>query len=273
MRRMVRYEAGGRGTSSVQAALGAGFAVVFTLWLLWGSQLIRSLHDIEYQVQRVQDSFATGEQTLLDIRTDVLLGSIYLRDALIDAASPRHYRDELERLRLESEERVSSALPRANSPEEREHWIRLQAELAEFWASREHRIRTRLARDARHRHACSAPASCRAARRFSRFSTSSAELQVDANRASAERSRRAVSQVRHPRAVDGRRHAGRGVSRRRLSQSRHVNRLQRQIERQRASEQRNRQDLERLSARLVDAQEAGASQVSPASCTTRWARR
>ena len=37
--------------------------------------------------------------------------------------------------------------------------------------------------------------------------------------------------------------------------SRHVNRLQRQIERQRRSEQHNREDLERLSARLVDVQE------------------
>jgi signal transduction histidine kinase len=37
--------------------------------------------------------------------------------------------------------------------------------------------------------------------------------------------------------------------------SRHVNRLQREIERQRRIEQHNRQDLERLSARLVDVQE------------------
>ena len=37
--------------------------------------------------------------------------------------------------------------------------------------------------------------------------------------------------------------------------SRHVNGLQRQVERQRLSERRNRQDLERLSARLVDVQE------------------
>ncbi len=35
----------------------------------------------------------------------------------------------------------------------------------------------------------------------------------------------------------------------------HVNRLQRQIERQRSAEQQNRQDLERLSASLVEAQE------------------
>ena len=37
--------------------------------------------------------------------------------------------------------------------------------------------------------------------------------------------------------------------------SRHVNRLQRQVERQRRAEQHNREDLERLSARLVGAQE------------------
>jgi signal transduction histidine kinase len=37
--------------------------------------------------------------------------------------------------------------------------------------------------------------------------------------------------------------------------SRHVNRLQHQIERQHGIEQRNREDLERLSARLVDVQE------------------
>src|SRR5207342_903071 len=37
--------------------------------------------------------------------------------------------------------------------------------------------------------------------------------------------------------------------------SRHVNRLQKQIERQRRIEQQTREDLERLSARLVDVQE------------------
>jgi hypothetical protein len=39
--------------------------------------------------------------------------------------------------------------------------------------------------------------------------------------------------------------------------SRHVNRLQSEIERQRRNEQHNREDLERLSARLVDVESAG----------------
>ena len=42
------------GTSSVPAALGAAFAVVFVLWLFWGYQLVQSLRDIEHDVDTVQ---------------------------------------------------------------------------------------------------------------------------------------------------------------------------------------------------------------------------
>ena len=50
-----------------------------------------------------------GEQTLSKVRTNVLLGSIYLRDALIDSASPRreYYRAELTRLRTEVEQSLT----------------------------------------------------------------------------------------------------------------------------------------------------------------------
>jgi len=66
---------------SVRAALVAGFAIVFAMWLLWGYQLVRSLHTIEQNVTSAHESYVRGEQTLSKIRTNVLLGSIYLRDA------------------------------------------------------------------------------------------------------------------------------------------------------------------------------------------------
>ena len=92
-------ESGLRSASSVRAALLAGFAVVFGLWLLWGYQLVRSLRQIEQNVASVHESYARGEQTLSKIRTNVLLGSIFLRDALIDGATARRqtYRAELTR--------------------------------------------------------------------------------------------------------------------------------------------------------------------------------
>ena len=117
----------------------AGFAVVFGLWLLWGYQLVRSLADIEARVGTAQEAYARGEQLLLRIRTNVLLGSIYLRDALIDGASPRraYYREELERLREEGERLLRTYVPQVASADERAQWTRLQSELDEYWASRE----------------------------------------------------------------------------------------------------------------------------------------
>ena len=89
--------------ASVRAALLTGFAIVFALWLLWGYQLLRSLEQIEQNVATVHDSYVRGDQTLSKIRTNVLLGSIYLRDALIDSDPARRdtYRTELTGLRTE----------------------------------------------------------------------------------------------------------------------------------------------------------------------------
>src|SRR6185503_13764626 len=70
--------------STVRAALLVGFAIVFGLWLLWGYQLVLGLRQFEQRVSTVDDSYLRGEQTLSRLRTNVLLGSIYLRDALID---------------------------------------------------------------------------------------------------------------------------------------------------------------------------------------------
>jgi hypothetical protein len=56
-----------------------------------GVSVARNLRQIEQNVAEVHESYARGEQTLAKIRTNVLLGSIYLRDALIDGAG---FRDE-----------------------------------------------------------------------------------------------------------------------------------------------------------------------------------
>jgi len=124
--------------ASVRAALLTGFAIVFALWLLWGYQLLRSLEQIEQNVATVHDSYVRGDQTLSKIRTNVLLGSIYLRDALIDSDPARRdtYRTELTGLRTEVEQLLRSYVPDVTSSNERDHWMRLQAELADYWASR-----------------------------------------------------------------------------------------------------------------------------------------
>src|SRR5688572_24539077 len=120
-----------------QVALIAGFAIVFALWLAWGYQLTRSLAETERNVAAAQDAHLHAEQVLLKVRTNVLLGSIYLRDAIIDGPSPQldTYRAELRRLRTEVDQALRSYTP--ETPEEQAHWRRLPIELNEFWLSRE----------------------------------------------------------------------------------------------------------------------------------------
>jgi signal transduction histidine kinase len=241
--------------SSALAALAGGFAVVFTLWLLWGYELVLSLRQMEQKSSDVHESYVRGEQALATVRTNVLLGSIYLRDAIIDGASPKrdYYRDELVRLRSDVEQRLRAYLPEVSSPVERDHWGRLQTQLNEYWASR----------DVAFSDESRSPAQAAALLRNRVVPKRDTVLEIVDQLAALQR------------AADGRHRLEASMlyrqTRTRLVSigaliivvalivaviaSRHVNRLQGQIERQSLAEQQNREDLERLSARLVSAQE------------------
>jgi signal transduction histidine kinase len=242
-------------TSSVRAALLAGFAIVFGLWLLWGYELVRSLGQIELNVSSVHESDVRGEQTLSKIRTNVLLGSIYLRDALIDGAIARRamYRDKLTALRDEGEQLLRAYVAEVASPVERDHWARLQLGLGDYWASRD------IALSQQAKTSDEAAALLRSGVVPRRDTVLQILDQLAALQAGANQ--------RHEQEIDL---LYRQIGRRLLAMgsgtlvvalfvavmaSRHVNRLQREIERQRRIEQHNREDLERLSARLVHVQE------------------
>jgi hypothetical protein len=140
MDRLYAGQAGAhRRAFSTPVALGTGFAIVFGLWLLWGYQLGRSLQNIEHSVATVHEEYVRGEQTLSKVRTSVLLGSIYLRDALIDNGSPR--REVLPGRAVaparEVERRSHAYVPEVTSVVERQHWSWLQSELGQFWESRD----------------------------------------------------------------------------------------------------------------------------------------
>ena len=246
-----------RRASSTRVALATGFAVVFALWLLWGYQLGRSLQNIEKSVSSVHEQYVRGEQTLSRVRTNVLLGSIYLRDALIDSAPENRdgYRAELARLREANEQALTAYLPEVESAAEREHWARLQSELGDFWESRELALT-----DAGPRTPAQAALLLRT-RVVPRRETilevldQLAALQAEANLRRQQEANALYSQVRlRLMSMGGATLLAALIVA--VMASRHVSRLQREIERQRAAEERNRQDLERLSARLVDAQEA-----------------
>ncbi len=245
----------------VQVALLAGFAVVFALWLFWGYQLLRSLEQIEANVAQVQDSYDRGEQALLGIRTNVLLGSIFLRDALIDNGAPRrdYYRDELIRLRDEVDTLLASYV-RDSTDEERAHWQRLQQALADYWTSRDDALREDV-----HSPAGNALLLLNRVVPKRQVVLEIVDELGELQRGATARQRQTTNALHD---AVRQRMIGLGTATMivafgvALVASRHVNRLQRQVEYQRIAEQDVRQDLERLSARLVDAQETERREIS-----------
>jgi len=248
-------------SSSVRFALLLGFTVVFALWLVWGYQLVQNLGHIQHNVESLQRNYVRGEQALSRVRTNVLLGSIYLRDALIDSASTRreYYRSELTRLRDEIEVLLASYLQDV-PPSERDRWARLQEELRDYWASR----------DVAFTDSTRTPIESYLLLRQRVVPRRDGVLQIvdqlGALQAAARHQQETETAALYN-AVRARliligsltlvgAFAAAGLA------ARQVNRLQQQVEQQRLGEQQIRRDLERLSARLVDIQERERREIS-----------
>jgi signal transduction histidine kinase len=128
-----------RRARTIRGALAIGFTVVFGLWLLSGYQLIRDLQQVEDRIAEMQESFVRGERARSTVRQNVLLGSIYLRDALIDAApgSREFYRERVRQIRTQIEQLLPEHLRAVELPIERSLWSDLQAKLDSYFDSLE----------------------------------------------------------------------------------------------------------------------------------------
>jgi signal transduction histidine kinase len=92
----------------IRAVIVAGLLVLMLLWVGAGIEGFRNLAQAQQRVNDVHEAFVRGEDTLSAIRTSVLLGSIYLRDALVDTTGSRQgYRDELRKIRGDIERRLA----------------------------------------------------------------------------------------------------------------------------------------------------------------------
>jgi signal transduction histidine kinase len=242
--------------ASIRAVLVIGFALVLGLWVLWGAQLVRGLEEIQHSAAAVHASYVRGEQTLSRVRTNVLLGSIYLRDALIETGSAQHgeSRPELARLRSEVEELLRRYIGEVASEPEREHWTRLQAELTDYWTSREIALAERNIRGP-----VEAAALLRRRVVPSRDTVLGIVDQISALQEAANARHQLEARARYERIRTRLFSIGSAtllfaavVA---VLASRHAYRLERRVDQQRRNERHTREELERLSARLVNVQE------------------
>ena len=248
-----------RATATIRGALIAGFAVVFALWLASVYELVRSIRAVEQEVATANAAFLQGEQALSTVTTRVLLGSIYLRDALMTPEpEPRErYRRELVGIRSEVDQALPRYLPLVNTPREQEQWDRLQVELERYWKSRE----VAFTMDGQSESSSAMVTADLIQNRLVPARESILQIidslsaleraSIDSHQAEAAEVHR-QAQARVVWLASLALVAGLTVA---FIAARHVGRLQGEIEQQRLTDLQNRRDLERLSARLVTAQE------------------
>ncbi|MGH9785895.1 MAG: histidine kinase [Terriglobia bacterium] len=118
----------------IRTALYMGFGLIFSLWLLSAYNLGQRLEELESREIEVSDQFSHNGRLLTEIRLEVMLGAIYLREALLE--TPPEPRDAYERQVEESRQRIEKAfrayLPVFDSPVHQENFDHLRRQVEDY---------------------------------------------------------------------------------------------------------------------------------------------
>lgn len=135
-RRFAFLQPSARG-STIRTVLVLGFVVIFALWLVSTGALVQRVREAERQSAAVTARFTAGEELLFTMRAQVLMSSIYVRDALLDTRpdAASFHRDQLRATRASVDQAVERYLPNVDAGMEREHWSRFEADVQDYWSS------------------------------------------------------------------------------------------------------------------------------------------
>lgn len=122
------------GRLSIKAALLLGFGLTLGLWLVAGYQVTRRMTDVQRETEAINQRYTDAQELLSTIRSQVLLGSVYVRDALLDARSGTviEARRQLEEVCRRIDEAFASYVPVLSAPSEGEQLERLRREVLDF---------------------------------------------------------------------------------------------------------------------------------------------
>jgi signal transduction histidine kinase len=119
---------------TIRGAFFVGFGLILGLWLVSGAGLLRGVVEVEKRTSDVQARFMHAEDLLSTVRTQILLGSVYLRDALLDTPDTAgYYRGQLQAVRTAIDQALTKYVPVIDSQGERQTFAQLGAEIQDFW--------------------------------------------------------------------------------------------------------------------------------------------
>jgi signal transduction histidine kinase len=132
-----RFLADTRARLTVRSLLFVGFGSILLLWIVSGVDLVGRLIDANQRTTAINARLTRADDLVSAIRSEVLLASVGLRDALLDSPdNASFYRDQLTKHRTAVTQALKQYEPIADSIGEREALNDLQSRLEDFWQTR-----------------------------------------------------------------------------------------------------------------------------------------
>ena len=121
--------------ASIHRAISAGFLLLFVLAFGFAWTLNQRLNALEQRAASVQARFAESEGLLLTVGGQLLLGTVYVRDALLesDPVVSASYLEELGRAQARIEQALQQYVAADESLAQRVQWQHLRDELNSYW--------------------------------------------------------------------------------------------------------------------------------------------
>lgn len=238
---------------TIRAVLLAGFSLTLGLWLFAGYQVTLRMQETQREGASASAGYQQAQELLASVRTQVLVASVFVRDALLNPAALGAHREEISRAFATIDRELDRYVPFAGSPSEQERVARLREEVREFRLATDEVLATDSTQWPRN-----------AAMLMQRFmprreAAISISEEVQAlNRAAFIEQQRAVRGMQSSLQQQVWTVFGLALA---ISMAigglafRHSARLERRLREQRAREEQTASDLQRLSARLLHAQE------------------
>ena len=119
---------------TIKVALMLAFGLTVGLWLFAGYQFTRRMGEVEQESAAINGRYTTAQQVLAAVRAKILVGSVYVRDALLDSSpdAMATYRGRVQETYESIDAALSQYVPVVDSPEERDRVARLRREIGDF---------------------------------------------------------------------------------------------------------------------------------------------
>ncbi len=125
-----------RPPGTIKAALLTGFLVILAVWLASTAHFTRRLTETQARSAAIHARYARGQELLFAVRSQVLLGSVYVRDALIEIdqafTEAAVARDQLRTLQAQVNEELEQ-YKAIDAVDDSAGWTKLNAELRDYW--------------------------------------------------------------------------------------------------------------------------------------------